>query len=192
MISNRQKYLLKSFSAKLKSIRDSFSGDLFISSRERFLLAFTLDFLNLPEYFYSVYVPKRNGLVFFFNLPSFFFVCFENLFDLSFLPFVETKTDKFSFGFRPYRDCSDVFVQLKKSILKKNRVFLLSKINISNFFSDTNKCWILKNIPLKLSFFKRWLNLNAVHFNKLNYDLLLKFRGGLFFSVFNFILNGLV
>ena len=192
LISICQKFLVKSFSAKLKSIRDSFEDDLYLTSREKFLFVVSLDLLSFPEYFYSIYVPKKNGLVLFFNIPSFFVVCFENLFDLSFLPFSETKTDKLNFGFRPYRDCSDVFIHMRRIFFYKNKIPSLLKIEISKVLNHANKVWILKNVPLKALFFERWLSVKIINNNKLNDNLLLSFRGKLSFSVFNFMLNGLV
>jgi hypothetical protein len=192
LISIYQKYLLKSFSAKLKSIRDSFDNDLSFTSREKFLFVVSLDLLNFPEYFYSIYVPKKNGLAFFFSRPSFFVICFENLFDLSFLPFSEAKTDKLNLGFRPYRDCSDVFVHMKKFLFIKSKISSLFKIKISKNFNYVSKVWILKNVPLKALFFEKWLSINILNKDRLNDDLFLNFQCRLSFSVFNFMLNGLV
>nr|YP_010700286.1 putative group II intron reverse transcriptase/maturase RoaA [Euglena undulata]WCH63430.1 putative group II intron reverse transcriptase/maturase RoaA [Euglena undulata] len=192
LISIYQKYLLKSFSAKLKSIRDSFDNDLSFTSREKFLFVVSLDLLNFPEYFYSIYVPKKNGLAFFFSRPNFFVICFENLFDLSFLPFSEAKTDKLNLGFRPYRDCSDVFVHMKKFLFIKGKISSLFKIEISKNFNYVSKVWILKNVPLKALFFEKWLSINILNKDRLNDDLYLNFRWRLSFSVFNFMLNGLV
>lgn len=200
LTSVRQKLLIKSFCAKLKIIRDTLESDFinnfdkyfFVSYREKLVFAILLDFLNFPEYFYSVYIPKKNGLSFYFNLPNFFIICFENLFDLSFLPFVETKSDKFSYGFRPYRDCSDIFVQIKKSFFKGKAIFPLSGFEISTFLKDDNKLWILKNIPLKTAFLKKWLSTMIYKYDLFDNNLFLKFRGKLFFNIFNYMLNGLV
>lgn len=132
------------------------------------------------EVFYSL---KRNGLSFSFKIPFLYNKCFLILCNNVVLPVIEGKLDRFSYGFRPFRDCKDLFFEVNQ-LLKKSKSFLWvlkSKLSLSIF--NTN--WLIKNFP----FNKNLLNLMLM---KTTYDFDLKNNLIFFSTLFNFLLSGLV
>lgn len=181
-----QKVLLNNLFCKLKAVRDvSFSNlnyidnILSLSSSIKMELVFNLR----KKLFYknSFYVKKQiSGSSSSYN--SIYDYCFRNLWDIFLNPISESFFDRFSYGFRPYRDCYD-FIFCFKNMLKispKNFSWYLN-LNISPFFvnySLLNSFLVPKDI---LKFCVKNEVSNGVFSNN-----------KIIFSVINCLFNGLV
>lgn len=116
-------------------------------------------------------------------LPPLYQKSFLVLCNFTVLPVVDGKFDRFSYGFRPFRDSKDIFLEIKNFFSKKQFFLWTFKSEIS--FSIFNTSWIIKYFP----FNKNLLNLILLKTeHKLNISKNIVF----FSTLFNFLLNGLV
>lgn len=199
------KTLLNNIFARLKSInivlikfRVLYNLNLedSISSDEKLRIAVNLRFEDLDCLIKldSFYQLKTSG--FSYNIP---FIRFSNaslncLYNIFCLPFVEATADKFAFGFRPYRDSSDLFFSIKK-IFSKNRAFSFcfkTKLKFIFPLKILPSFWLLKNFPLNRRILLSWLKTN--HSKKIRLeDSFCFFDETDIYSTFcNFVFNGLL
>nr|AEW12923.3 RoaA [Colacium vesiculosum] len=187
-----QKIAGNNLSSRLKSVQTIFcknnnflnSKDLFpISSKDKIFIALNL---NLRFVFYNFdifFFLKKNGLSFSFKLPFIYHKCFLMLCNFTVLPVIEAKLDRFSYGFRPFRNSKDCFLEIVNFISKKQSFSCILKANIS--FSNFNINWLTKYFP----FNKNLLNFIFKDVNE-NFQIN---KNMIFFStLFNFLLNELV
>nr|AEW13026.1 RoaA protein [Strombomonas acuminata] len=137
------------------------------------------------------FLSKKKGLSFYFELPNLYNICLQALCNLSILPFVESGSDRFSFGFKPYRYSSDVYIYIKK-LFQSNRnlsFFYHHKFDLLNSL-DTN-VWLFKNFPFDRTIFKDLVKKDNVSFFT-NYQDFYVRRFDFSNTIKNFLFDGLV
>lgn len=111
------------------------------------------------------------------------------------LPFVETKLDRSLQGFRPYRDSSDLFKEIKRifSSVEKNNMMSYFYIKLHSSWNSFNKAWLLKNFPIEKKVLKSWFsNISKNSFIKFSKINLFFSNKEISFMLLNYTLNGLV
>ena len=194
-----QRILLSSLSTRLFVVRNLFEEkltnlfvDLFpLNYQEKLKLAldlnFNLSFNDLVPFFLS----KKKGLSFYFELPNLSNICLQALCNLAILPFVEPRSDRFSFGFRPYRYSSDVFLYIKKLFQSHRNLSFIDhhKFDLLNSL-DTN-VWLFKNFPFDKAKFKNLVKEANISFSHNDQDFYVR-QFDFFNTIKNFLFDGLV
>ena len=158
--------------------------DLFpISSKDKIFTALNLNLKFVFAQFDSFYFLKKNGLSLSFRLPFIYHKCFLVLCNFSVLPVIDGKLDRFSYGFRPFRNCKDCFLEITNFFSKKQSFLWTLKYKIP--FSILNTNWLIKYFPF---------NKNLLNFilNKIQYNFEIAKNNIFFSTLVNFLLNGLV
>lgn len=188
-----QKLLVQSLSCKLKTINkvlrndnSYFSKNLQISFEDAASLLVNGRNLSISNEINSFYFLSKDGFSIFFQTPSFYISCMQCLWNYSVLPVIEKESDKFSYGFRPFRSVQDLFCEIKNSFFKKKLFLWLIdfKINLSVKFFNSN--WLLKNFPMEKKILKSWVK------STLLWSFPCIDNSNIFFSLVNFSINGLV
>jgi RNA-directed DNA polymerase len=128
-----------------------------LCSEDKFRIVLNLKYLKFNSSLDSFYIPKKSGTSFLFSSSNFYVKSLYSLYNASILPLVESKTDKFSLGMRPFRDCRDIFLEIKKFffINRKDHVVLKFRLSLVNSLFENS--WFLKNIPMEKHLLKSWL-----------------------------------
>lgn len=193
-----QKLLIRSLSCRLKVVSKNLAvnsyifaskSSISISFDDIITLVFNLRNLALNYTSSKFYFYTRYGFSFFFQMPSFYVNCIQCLWNYSVLPIVENDSDKFSYGFRPFRLTQDLFMEIKNSFLKKKLLLWIVDLKINFSINLCNCDWLIKNFPIEKKVLRSWLRLNTFTFQN---NLLYTEDGNIFFSLVNFSLNGLV
>nr|YP_009538690.1 RoaA [Phacus pleuronectes]AYQ93667.1 RoaA [Phacus pleuronectes] len=197
IVRNKQRLILISLFTKLKVVRDIFfqksslfflEENSFISSYKKLQLVFSMRKNFIVKPFKKVYVSKKYGSSYFFQVPDFYDCCYQSLWNFSVLPILDTFSDRLSFGFKPYRNCLDYFFVLKSWFKFMEKKFLWSvNLQINPILFSFS---IFKNILIEKNCLKNWLNKNLIlgkYFLENSF-----FIGSIFFSLMNFLFNGLV
>lgn len=197
-IKNLQKLFIYSLSARLKSVRvleENTKLSLFLSetlsvnSNLKFHIVLNLRRNIVPRFSKKVFISKKVGLSLFFRFPNFFYRAFQVLWHMAVIPYLEVFYDSNSFGFKPYRDCSDIFFKLKTFISLKNKFFYVLNSNFDFFFTLDN-AWLLKNFLVPKQILLSWILPGFSNARLLQYD---QFDiSKIYPTIFNFILNGLL
>lgn len=197
LILKSQKLFTFSLFSRLKVVNDIFNNFKFfnfINSAEKFHIALNLKYPTFLQVFSYFYITKSKGSCLFFDSPNIYVKCLHSLYNSSVSPIVEFKSDKFSFGFRPYRDCQDFFLEIKNFFLNNKKDFSclnLKLVSVLNFFSND---WLIKNFPLEKRILKSWLNNNLLFSYSFSENKVYPFIGftSIYNTFFNFLLNGLL
>jgi len=197
LILKSQKVFTFSLFSRLKVVNDLFKFFKFFdffNSGEKFHIALNLKYPTFSHLFSYFYITKPKGSSIFFNSPDIYVKALHSLYNSSVLPVVEFKSDKFSFGFRPYRDCQEFFFEIKNFFINNKKDFSclnLKVASMSNFFTND---WLLKNFPLEKSILKSWLNNNLFFSSYLSHNNVYPVIGftSIYNTFFNFLLNGLL
>lgn len=198
LIKFYQKLLIRSLSCRLKVLnRNLIINSQFFTSKSIFnvnfediiILVSNLRNLSINSSISTFYFCKRYGYSIFFQMPFFYMNCIQSLWNYSVLPIVENNSDKFSYGFRPFRSTQDLFVEIKNSFLKKRLPLWMVDFKINSSIKLYNSDWLMKNFPVEKKILRSWFGLNT--FNFLN-NLAYFGDGNIFFSLVNFSVNGLV
>nr|YP_010700462.1 putative group II intron reverse transcriptase/maturase RoaA [Strombomonas costata]WCH63601.1 putative group II intron reverse transcriptase/maturase RoaA [Strombomonas costata] len=141
----------------------------------------------------SFFVSKKKGLSFYFELPNLYYKCLQALCNLSVLPFVESRSDRFSLSFRPYRYCSDIFLCLKH-ILNFSDLSFFSHCNFDLLNFPTKQAWLFKNFPFDKTIFNKLLgNIKTLFsLNDIKSDGFYINQFSISNTVRNFLFDGLV
>ena len=78
-------------------------------------------------------------------------------------PIAETKSDKNSYGFRPYRSTADAIEQCFNVLNGRNSAEWVLEGDIKGCFDNISKSWLLENIPMDKKMLKKWLNSGYIH-----------------------------
>lgn len=186
LIKNKQRFLAKSFSARILSVRNYIESDISgnskkLSSKEKFNIVSLLYYKQHLYKYYNFYVIKSNKTSFSFNFFIIYSSCFCWLVNFSILPFLETLLDKSFFKFRPYKWSSDLVIEMQNVILSGFNKFWYLKVQLFNTLNHTNKFWLLKNFPLGKVFLNFCFERKNSFFCKYFYLI-----------VFNYLLKGLL
>lgn len=138
------------------------------------------------------YFSKKRGFSIYFSLFNFYDLCFQALYDISVTSFVELNLDKFTCGFRPYRDYLDFFCILKNKFRYLVSYQWFSFLTVLPLISNSN---ILNNFPVEKRFLKSWLKNGLLEFNMKFFNSFLSdfvYFNNICFSLINFIFSGMV
>jgi hypothetical protein len=109
------------------------------------------------------------------------------------LPFLETKCDKSSYSFRPFRDALDLLKDIKKSFSSKDKQSWYLDIKINCSWNLQTKFWLLKNFPIERQILRSWLNNIVINsFFEYNNSFFYFYSKDIYFILFNYLLNGLL
>lgn len=186
LIKNKQRFLTKSFYARILAVRNyeesQVSGSLrYLSSKEKFTVVSLLYHRkNLIKYC-NFYVIKSKRTSFSYSFYIIYNLSFYNLINLSILPFLETKLDKCFLTSRPYRIRSDVILRMSDFLLNDFDKLWYLKFKIFDILNFTNKLWLLKNFPIEKTFLNFYFEQKFYSFCKSFYS-----------TIFNYLLTGLV
>lgn len=173
---------------------------MFLSSR--FFVFSTDDLLNLVLNLRtsinfadvnSFFLSKRGGLSLFFDVPTIYFQSIQCLWNFSVLPIIEAYSDRYSFGFRPFRACKDLFCELNNFVLRKNLFYWSLNTKVSLLSNLSENKWLFKNFPIEKKFFRSWLD--KVSYSPLSFfssQSIYKDFVSISYTLINFSLNGLV
>lgn len=141
---------------------------------------------SLNNEIHSFYFSKKNGFSLFFQLPNFYMSCIQCLWNCSVLPIVDNDSDKYSYGFRPFRNVQDLFFEIKNSFLKKKLFLWILDFKFNFHTTLSNNYWLLKNFPMEKRILKSWFKPTFLNcFPCID-------NSNIFFSLINFSINGLV
>lgn len=179
----------------MKSEALVFSGNerVFLNSFDKLRIALNLKLLSFELCSTSLYIRKSSGASLFFKLSNAYSLCLQSLLDIVSLPAVVTTSYKFSFGYGfiyYYPDFYSHLSYLSRTSYYKNLIWSLD-VEVFFPFNEISKYWLLKNFPLPVSLLKRFLYLNKSIILLSNKASFL-FSNILYFSFYNYILNGLV
>lgn len=200
-----QKDFIKSFSARVRSVRDilefgkSLNDSCVLNSEEALRIVLLIKFfIPLPKQSFFVFV-KRSGLFAFSNNFSVYHACFFNLLFLSYLPFGEVRKDPFMNNFQVEVRDSVKVLALDKYI--GNLSFLYPEVSIVSSFDLCQKFtlksvnWLLKNFPFNRIWLRSYLYSFALdkRFYIYSDEFFLFFDYNKFdLFLFSFITNGLL
>lgn len=203
-IRNNLKLLSNSFSTKIFATREVLTGDYgrkfflldLLDAREVFRLALSLNSNRFQfNKILNLSVFKIKGHSFAGDFPDVFKYCFECLWNITLLPFVESNADRFSFGYRPFRICYGGLLEIKKMFLKNKKLNnSLINIKVAPSLNLRENWWLLNNIPIEKATLKSWFCYKGL-FVKQNIleDLIsLSENNSFYFTLFNYLFNGLV
>lgn len=192
-----QQRLICSLYSRLMSVRDTLLSTRFsffsnkFTSEEKLRISLNLKFGNLysyPDFYYTRKKTEFIKLTQTFNIYCFSFSCLLNL---SLLPFVDIKSDKFTFLFRPYYCFDDFFIYIKNLFLKSNSSFCFMKISFSSSFSFSSNGKFTKNLPFLNKCIEVYLK-NSNFFTSYDQKSLLFFKKNIRYTIFNYLFFGLL
>lgn len=185
-IRNFQKIFFSMISVRLKVLKE-FLGQIDFESQNFFFLKNIINFKS----FFSFYFFKKNGLIVFWCFINFYEQFFQFLWNLTLIPFIEFNSDKFLFGFRPYRESSYFFFELNSFFFKRNSFIWILSIKFS-FLNIINQKWFMKNFPIRNQILKSWINKKILCLDHSFGFFKYFFKTNIFFTFLSFIINGLV
>nr|AKL78997.1 RoaA [Euglena viridis] len=163
----------------------------FLSSQDKLHIVLNLKYIRFSDKKTPLFFMKNNGLSLFYKNFSLYDNSFQALISLACLPITEFTVDRSVYGFRPYRDCSDLLMSIKSFFLKhKRKDFWCLDVKVFCSFNYLNKFWIIKNFPLEKKVLNSWftrkstisINSCVLGLNNIELDSIL----------FNYLFNGLV
>jgi len=86
----------------------------------------------------------------------------QALYLLALEPIAETKADRHSYGFRPYRSCHDALEQCHILLSRKDAPEYILEGDIKSCFDKISHDWILNNIPMDKRVLSQWLKAGIV------------------------------
>lgn len=140
------------------------------------------------------YFSKKKGSSVSFFIFSLYDMCFQSLWDISVLPFVEVSLDKFTYGFRPFRNYLDFFSILKNRF-KYNTGYSFEWFGSLNILPLVTNSVVLNNFPVEKRVLKGWIKHGLLKFDmKFLSDFLSEFvpLSNICFTLLNFIFSGIV
>lgn len=153
--------LRRSFLVRLKSVREisqffELGNGLTLSSRDKIILALNLRSIHSSFFKTMAVINKKIGVSYSYSFFSLYQNCFINLFAIFFLPFVKSRTNRFSLvlDFRYWLQYIEK--TLKYLTIYDNTLKNCLKFKIDYPFSSETKLWFLKTIPFEFAFLKKF------------------------------------
>lgn len=199
-----QKLFVKSFYARLKSIRDiQESNECFINlslinSEELLRIAVFMKLCRpLPERgFFNL--RKKSSMSFFSESFSLYNACFYNLLFISYLPFWEAKNDRSILSFENQVSLGNpVFLfhkYIKNLFVSYPKASMILSFEIFQGFNAKSVKWLVKNFPFNKDLLSLYLNNFVLYRNpslSLEFPLFFDYKNFNLF-LFGFITNGLL
>jgi hypothetical protein len=190
-----QKKLIYTLSSRLMSVRDTLISPRFsfisnkFSPEEKLRISLNLHLGSLYSYPDFYYIRKKTEFIKVTQTFNLYYFSFSCLLNFSLLPFVDTKSDKFTFVFRPFYYVEDFFSYVKNLFLKNNYNFCFMRIPLS-FNSFTNGK-LVKNLPFLDKCIKIFLKNNdfSITFDQ---KYLVYSQKDIEYTIFNYIFSGLL
>lgn len=166
-----------------------------MSSEEKFRTVINLKspiFLKSLKYFF---VQKKIGSSFLFSDTNFYKKSLSTLYNFSVLPFLEAKIEKSFNGIRPFRNCIDIFVEIRNFLIINKKDKMLYKSSFFPGAKSFERVQLFKHFPFENDSFKSYLYYK-------NSKLIIESSENFFISfddftkfnriLFNVLLNGLL
>jgi len=96
------------------------------------------------------------------SIPAMFDRAMQAVFKLALAPVAETKADRNSYGFREGRCCADAIAAAFNALSKPNSATWVLEADIMGCFDNISQSWMLKNIPMKTTVLRKWLQAGYV------------------------------
>nr|YP_007517037.3 RoaA [Euglena viridis]AEY70809.3 RoaA [Euglena viridis] len=211
LIRFHQRLLTSSLVGRLLSVRNAIEKDNFnfLSSRDKLCIVLNLKYNRFLDKETKFYFLKNSGLSFFYKNFSLYDTSFQALTSLTCLPFIEFTSDRTIYGFRPYRDCSDLLFSIKSfflKIIKKIFGVVLESFFFNNKLDSQLKMirifdniYVFSNFPNKFQHYKliliKFFNIRGIKLSEKSF-LIYSFYEGFEFlgwklqkSSFSFLLS---
>ena len=167
-VRNLQRLLVKSLSARLKAVRQvaqdnkekntsGIDGELWETPTRKLNAAFLLHKRCKTNPLRRIYICNKDGSSRFLGLPVMFDRARQALWNLALIPVVETTSDSFSYGFRPYRGCWDAHAQIQAILSRKDSATWILDTDIRKCCDTSSHDWLLRNTPMERKILKSWL-----------------------------------
>lgn len=202
-LRKNERYMLRNLCFRINVVRDVLQNlnsidqtknSFFINfndSHENLFFVFSLREISSLKSFRYVYSSKKGGNVLSFCFPFGYYLFNFALWNAFLTPINEFNFDRLSFGFRPYRSSFDGFLFINKSLFLDSYKNFSVKLKINSIFNLVSIDWLFKNCPVNKNVLKSWFsNIDSLSSDS---DISIAFlHTSLFFSLVNFIINGLL
>lgn len=192
-----QKKLIYTLSSRLMSVRDTLISPRFsfishhFSPEEKLRISLNLNLGSFDSYPDFYYIRKKIEFIKVTQTFNLYYFSFSCLLNFSLLPFVDTKSDKFTFIFRPCYYVDDFFSYVKNLFLKNNYNFCFMRIPLSIPFNSFHNVKLSKDLPFLNKCIKFILKNNDFSITY-GQKYLLHSQKDIKYTIFNYIFSGLL
>ena len=167
-VRNLQRLLTRSLSARLKGVRivaqensgvlkPGIDREVWTTPKRKLQAALEFRKKSPTKSLGRMYIPKSKGHNQPLGIPCMNDRARQALWKLALEPYVEARSDPYSYGFRPYRGCWDAHAQIRNLLDKPTSPMWILEAHIDKCFDKINYDWLLKNTPMETKVLKSWL-----------------------------------